>query len=247
MTFNNIAELERKLCFDGGFLATFNDQEACRDESLEFITVHHPIIKAIKGYYDANKQDIFHTAQFLLRGKVQDQGKYLFFIYLLEKTALKKDLVLVPILVNLGNKKVHIADELCDWFLGEIVKAEISDKNLPSYDEEELSRSFKDAGEYLEMLREEEEQKIKRSNDTLVNNQIESVKQATAIKIRRVEEIIKKLMDQGKTEEDPIVRLYRGRIRNFGIYMTQKIKELEQKKVVSVAFNLIAGGVVQVE
>lgn len=166
---------------------------------------------------------------------------------MLEKTALKKDLILIPILVNLENSKVHIVDELCDWFLGEIVKAEPIDKNLVAYDDNYFEAASKEAEEYLEMIREEEEQKLRRTNDTLVNNQIESVKQATVIKIKKAEEIIRKLKSQGKTDDDPIVRLHKGRIRNFGIFMEERIKSLEQKWAVSVGFNLIVGGVVEIE
>ena len=246
-TSENIKQLERKLSFDGGILVTFNDQEACRDESLEFITIHHPIMKAIKRYYDDNKQGIYTTAQFRLRGNSKYQGKYLFFIYLLEKSALKKDLILIPILVNLENRKVHIVDELCDWFLGEIVKSEPSDKNLADYEDDNFKAIFKEVGEYLEMIREEEEQKLRRDNDTIVNNQIESVKQATAIKIKKAEEIILKLKNQGKTDEDSIVRLHTGSIRNFRNSMEKKVASFEQKRAVSVAFNLISGGVVEIE
>jgi superfamily II DNA/RNA helicase len=242
----NIKELERKLSFGGGVLVTFNDQEACRDESLEFITIHHPIMKAIKRYYDENKQQTYNTAQFQLRGNSKYQGNYFFFIYLLEKTALKKDLILIPILVNLRNNEVHIVDELCDWFLGEIVKAELSDKNLATYEDEHFEVALKEAREYLEMIREEEEQKLRTRNDTLVNNQIESVKQAATIKIKKTEGTIKKLAEQGKTEEGPIVRLHRGRIRNFIIFMEEKMQELEQKRAISVGFNLVAGGVVKI-
>lgn len=247
-TSDNIKEIERKLSFDGGILVTFNDQEACRDESLEFITIHHPIMKAIKRYYDENKQQIHNTAQFRLRGNSTHKGKYFFFIYLLEKTALRKDLILIAILVNFENSKVHIVDELCDWFLGEIVKAEpVDDKNLATYEDEHFETSLKEAGEHLEMIREEEEHKLRKSNDTLVNNQIESVKQATAIKIKKAEEIIRKLLGQGKTEEDPIVKLHKGRIRNIRISMEEKMNKLEQKRFVSVGFNLIAGGIVKIE
>ncbi|MBO8130957.1 MAG: DEAD/DEAH box helicase [Candidatus Marinimicrobia bacterium] len=243
----NIKEIERKMSFDGGFLVTFSDQEACRDDSLEFITIHHPIMKAIKRFYDENKQQIHATAQFSLRGDNKYHGNYLFFIYLLEKTALKKDLILIPILVNLANEKVHIVDELCDWFLGEIVQAQpLNDEYLATYETKDFERIFKEAGEYLEMIREEEEQKLKRRNDTLVNNQIESVRQSATIKIKKAEEIIRKLKEQGKSDKDPIIRLHNGRIRNFKISMEEKIKELELKRAVSVGFNLIAGGVVKI-
>jgi SNF2 family DNA or RNA helicase len=243
----NIKELGKKLSFGNGVPVTFNDKEACIDESLEFITIHHPIMKAIKRYLDENMQQIHNTSKFRLRGNNKYQGNYFFFIYLLEKTALKKDLVLIPVIVNLENNKVHIVDELCDWFLGEIVKAEpLDDENIVFYINRHFEAAFKEAGEYLEMIREDEEKRLQRSNDTLVNNQIESVKQATKIKIQKAEEIIRKLIHQSKTEEDPIVKLHRGRIRNFNISMEEKIKKLEQKRAISVGFNLVAGGFVNI-
>lgn len=244
----NIKELERKLSFDGGMLVTFSDEEACRDQSLEFITIHHPVVKAVKRYYDETWDNIHNTAQFRLKENSNKyRGKYLFFLYLLEKTALKKELLLIPVLVNLSTMKVHIVDELSDWFLAEIVRAEaVANKDFATYGETEFAQALKEASEYLEMIREEEEGKLKQSNDTLVNNQIESVKQAAAIKIRKAEETIAKLKNQGKTEDDPIVRLYRGKIRNFNVSMEQKIRELEGKRAVSVGFNTVAGGVAEI-
>lgn len=144
--------------------------------------------------------------------------------------------------------KVHIVNELCDWFLSNVVKAEPdSDEAFATYTEEEFERALKEAVEYLEMIREDEEQKLKRGNTALVNNQIESVKQATTIKINKAKATIRKLKEQGKTEEDSIVRLHKGRIRNFGISMEERLEDLEQKRAVSVGFNLIAGGIVKIE
>jgi len=226
---------------------TFSDQEACRDEALEFITIHHPIMKAVKRYYDDSKQGVYATAQFRLSGGSKYVGKYFFFIYLLEKTALKKDLILIPTLVNMYNGEVHIMDQLSDWFLGEIVNAEAVDKDIVTYDSEQFESASKQAGEFLEMIREEEEEKLRRTNDTLVNNQVESVKQATTIKVRKMKETIVKLLNQGKSEEDPIVRLYKGRIRKFEFARDEKMEGLEQKRAVSVGFNLIGGGLVEIK
>jgi SNF2 family DNA or RNA helicase len=242
---DNIKELERKLSFDGGTLVTFNSQEACKDELLELITIHHPLIKIIKRYYDENKHQICSTSQFRLRGNIKYKGKYMFYIFMLEKTSLKKDLILLPILVNMINNNVYVLEEVCDWFMGEIVKAEVvEEENIATYDKEYLITASKYAGEYLELIIEDEE---KRLNDTLVNNQIESVKQAAKIKINKGEEIIKKLEWQGKTSEDSIIKLHKGRIRNIKNNMEQKIVDLEKKRPVSVGFNLIMGGVVEIQ
>jgi len=143
--------------------------------------------------------------------------------------------------------KVHIAEKICDWFLSTIVTAEPVSDDLAIYNNDLFEKVFKETGEYLEMIREEEEQRLERNNNTLINNQIESVKQAAAIKIRKAEEIIKKLIFQGTNDEDRIVRLHRGRIRNIKNSMEGKIKELEKKRPVSVSFNLIAGGMVKIE
>ena len=67
------------------------------------------------------------------------------------------------------------------------------------------------------------------------------------IKIKKAEDTIKKSLEQGKREEDPYIKGYKTRIQNRRIDMEQKIKELEQKRPVSVGFNLIAGGVVKIE
>jgi SNF2 family DNA or RNA helicase len=237
---DNIKELERKLSFDGGTLVTFKSQEACKDDFLELITIHHPIIKGIKRYYDNNKQHIRPVGNFRLKGRTKYQGIYLFYIYMVEKTALKKDLILLPILVNLKNSNVHILEEVCDWFLGEIVKAEIIDKeDIATYDSEYLKVAAKISGEFLNIFLEEEEQDLKRLNDTLVNNQIESVKQAAKIKIDKTNDIIERFKVQGKNIDDPIIRLHKGRIRNIEHNRDNKIESLEKKRAVSVGFNLI--------
>ena len=119
-------------------------------------------------------------------------------------------------------------------------------EDLAIYNKEQFQRALRQAGEYLEMIREEPENKTRKSNDTLVNNQLESVRQATAIKIRKAEEIISKLLVQGKTEKDPIVRLHKGRIRNLKISMEERVNQLEQKRSISVGFNLVAGGIVRI-
>lgn len=242
----NIKVLDRKLSQDGGLLVTFNDQEACRDGTLEFITIHHPIMKAIKRFYDDHSHEACATARFRLDGGSCYQGKYLFFIYLLQKAAFKEDLILIPILVGLDDNQAHFMDRFSDWFLAEIVNGQPADQESVTYDSAQLGSAFGQAEDVVEMVREDEEERLRRSNEILVNNQIESVRQATEIKIRKANETIAKLLSQGKTEEDPIVRLYKGEIRNFQTAADAKMEGLEQKRAVSVAFNLICGGIVDI-
>ena len=97
------------------------------------------------------------------------------------------------------------------------------------------------------MLRAEEENKLKQSNNLLVDNQIESIKQVTAIKIGRAAKTIGNLLSQDHEEESPIVRLHRGRIRNLEMGLQERVVKLEEKRAVSVGFTLMAGGIVEIE
>jgi superfamily II DNA/RNA helicase len=245
-----IAALDAKLSRDGGLQVTFDYQEACRDESLEFLTIHHPVIKAIKRFYDDRTQCPSPTARILLKSDRFPVGRYLFLIYLLEKMGLKTDLTLVPVLVRLSNQtqpKVFIRDEMCDWFLGSVVEAKpLPDDPAGDWGSSQLDEALREAGDYLDMIRSDEERDLKVFNETLINNQIESIKQATRLALSRADSAAEKLLDKGKTERDSIVRLYRGRSRNLRSSLDQRIQALEAKKEVSVAFNLIAGGVAEI-
>jgi len=242
----NLRDLEKKMTYDGGFNITFNSEEACRDESLEFITIHHPIIKAIKNFCEKERYSFYSTAQLQLNSKGKYPGLYIYLIYLLTKTSLKKDLILTPVLFNLESNEIFINDEFSDWFLSDIISGEEPEKDLATYSEKELEKALSEAEDYLILIRDDEEGKLKRANNTLVDNQVISVKQATEIKIRKAEEIIKKLNLSGRSEDDRIVKLHRGRIRNFKIFMEKRIEELEEKRPVSVSYNLICGGVLKV-
>ena len=49
---DNRKRVDKRLSQQEGCLVTFDNRTACTNDSLEFITVHHPIIKAIKRFYD---------------------------------------------------------------------------------------------------------------------------------------------------------------------------------------------------
>lgn len=240
----NRKRLDKRLSQDGGCVVTFDSKIACEDELVEFITIHHPIIKAIKRYYDDQKTAGV-TARLAIKGRPEDRGTYFFFVYLIEKTALKTELQMVPVLINVETLDVKSVDETSDSFMAEIVHAtelmEVFD-----FDSEQLNRAMQLADDWLGMLRADEEEKLRQSNNALVDNQMESLKQSTATKIARAQNTIHNLVAQGHQEDSPIIRLHRGRIRNLEIGLEERVAKLEQKRAVSVGFTIVAGGIVKI-
>ena len=234
-----LARLEQ----DGGALVTFDSEEACRDEQLEFITIHHTIIKAIKRYFDRHPAEVSLTGQLALRGSRRFAGDYFFFVYLLEKAALKVDLQMVPVLLKASNGDVHILDDVSDWFRVHVAFAEpINGRKPAPYQPEVLDNALTRAEEYMDMIREDEEGSLKRMNDSLIANKIDSVRQTALLKVRRAEQTLDRLLSEGRTEDDSIVRLHRGRIRNLQTHAEEAIRELEARRAAAVSFRLMAGG-----
>ncbi len=233
-----LAGLERV----GGTLVTFESEEACRDESVEFVTIHHTIIKAIKRYFDRHPGEISLTGQLTLRDGRAYAGEYFFFIYMLEKAAFRLDLQMVPILVKMPERKVHVLDEFSEWFRSRVPFAEGNGKVPLQYDAETLEKTLNVADEYMDMIREDEEASLRRMNDSLIENKIESVRQTTFLKSKRAQEILSRLLSDGRREDDSIIRLHKGRIRNLEAHAEEAIQSLESRRAAAVSFRLIAGG-----
>lgn len=244
---DNRKRVDKRLSQQEGCLVTFDSKTACMNESLEFITLHHPITKAIKRFYDEHKSELKFTSQVVLKGPPQFLGEYFFFIYLLEKTALKTELQMVPVLVSRRDFSVRFLEDLTDWFLGELASASHAEVDLFAYTPQELNRALSASDDYLGLLREEEEGKLKRANDALVDNRAESLRQSTKFKIKRANETIQKLIQRGQSEDSAIVRLHKGRIRKMEDALEDQLKKLEQRRAVSVASNLTAGGTLRVD
>jgi superfamily II DNA/RNA helicase len=229
------------------YLVTFNSDIARQEEGLGFITIHHPIIRAIKKFYDENPDFVAMTGSLMLKGRPADAGSYLFLVYLLEKAGLKVDLEMVPILIQRATGKVSLlSDPLVEWFMAELPNATDAVKAVQASDPGWIDSAIQEGMEYIALLRSEEEEKLRQRNEALVQNQAESLRQATQLKIEKAKETITKLRLGGQEEDSNIVRLYRSRIRNLEMGLDERLRVLDAKRSATVSFGLIAGGFLEI-
>ena len=99
------------------------------------------------------------------------------------------------------------------------------------------------ADDYITQIREDEEAKLRRSNEILLNNRIASIRQSLDLKENRIRQTIQKL-NQGGNADVRILRLNEGRMRNLRQNAENKIRQWEGKRAVSVGYRRIAGCVI---
>lgn len=242
---NGTKDLLHKLSEEQGALVTFDSTEASRDDNLVFITIHSPLIKAIVRFAE---QDPARVTLPLGRLRIHSYcgllGAYFLFIYLLDMTGAKKSLQMVPILVSTSDSNEFLFyDEATDLILGKLVDG----KDLGT-DVDFTTESIK-AAEYvadncITQIREEEEAKLYRSNEILLNNRIASVRQSLGLKENRTRQTIQTLNQSGEADSR-ILRLHEGKMRNLRRNAENEIRKWEEKRVVSVGYRRFAGGLIE--
>ena len=239
-------EILRKLDEQQGVLLTFDSAEACRDDSLVFVTIHSPLIKAIARF---TEQDPAHTSLPLGRLKIRSYsgllGTYFFFVYLLEKEGAKKSLRLVPILVSASdsNNFYFYDDDEAELILGKLVDGEDLVDDIGGFSAQDVKAAESVADDCITLIREDEEASLRRSNEILLNNQIASIRQARGIKANRIRQTIQEL-NQRENADPRILRLHEGRLRKLRQRAEDDIRKWEAKREVSVGYRRIAGGLI---
>ena len=233
-------EVLRKLDESQGVLLTFNSEEACRDEGLVFVTIHSPLIKAIIGFMEEDPmRSPLPLGRLEIRSYEELSGAYFLFVYLLEKTAAKKSLQLVPVLVDALNMDVYFDDDKTGLILGKLVDGRDLEDGFP-FPVQNISEAENIAKDCIAQVCEDEEEKLRHSNEILLNNRIASINQALTIKEIRIRRTISKLNESGEPDAR-ILNLYKGRMRNLKRKAQEQINTWESKRGVSVGYRSIAG------
>jgi len=239
-----IAALSR----DEGVLVTFDSGEACRDDSLEFLTIHHPLLKAIKRWYDEHPDELSSAAALRLPGEIGTTGLFAFFLYILEKIALKQELELVPILIQLRDgTEEHWADEVSRSFLAHLAEATDLDFQLVSTGQGHLLDAMSRSEECMALICEEAETELRRRNSALLDARMEGMRQTAEAKIGRAQSTLERLRGDGHTDDSRIVRLYAGQIANLRARFEAETRALEARRTVAAGFSLALGGIVMIE
>ena len=237
-------DISQKLDEEHGLAITFDSKEACKDESLIFVTIHSPLIKAIVKFMEEEIQEsILPLSRLKIDAYGSIHGTYFLFIYLLDKTGANKSLQLVPILVNHSDSnKFYFQCSETELILGKLLDGEELDEKF-EFSRKGISDAVGVAEYCITTIREEENKQLHHTNEILLNNRITSIRQSLHIKKYQILETIDKL-NQRDSPDERILRLHTGRIRNLQQKADREIRKLEDKRTVSVGYKRIAGALI---
>jgi hypothetical protein len=212
--------------------ATFEPARALQDRTVEFISLHHPLVRVIAAEVDA--EDRLMPSGLLRLPALELDRPHCFFIYQLSVSGMKDRLEFDAVLVDGGGEVHETASTL---FLAAVPDATSIDES-PLFTDDEITRAESAARHYIAAGVARREQELTQLNDEVVDAQLESLRLGFERRQMWLHERIE-AADNARIE-----RMRRSQLMNWEADFEARMAELERKRGVTVGQRLIAAGVV---
>lgn len=224
------------------FEITFDYKIANTDPSIEFITPRHPLIKAIINFYKNKEVKAITKIQYF--GEESDkEGDYLFFIYLLEISSFTNSLTFVPVVVDILEQTIN---EKYSESLFEILKKSTDLLDDVTVSEKDIELCKEISVNFVVEKKRQRDNELKEINESLVNDQLSSLKQTFDIKVSKIDDTIEKIKEHLDSKSIKILKMKESQKINLTRNYENKRKVLESNKKVIVSYELVCGGIISV-
>jgi superfamily II DNA or RNA helicase len=217
---------------DDGLAMTFDPSVAIGDHQLEFVSLHHPLVRAL-AVSDDLRATLSPCAGLVVDLGIELDEPHAFFVFELHARGLKDELELAPVIVSPAGTIVDRGDEL-------IARLE-SARDLASVAPPAphvVEHMHEAALEWVVRKVAAREEDLKRRTDEAIDAQKESLRLThDHARLRLLEQI------QTSTS-DRIVRMRRAQLARRETELESKLESLERKRGVSVGYRLVAAGLV---
>lgn len=217
---------------------TFNSNQACIHKNMEFLTLKHPMVKCIISFING-KNNLNNTGEIIIESDT-NHGNYLFFTYLIKINAAKTMLEMHTVVIDIDSFEIN--EFLSENFNNLLLKF----KNKTAYPDVSLSENLvvaceQKSLEYITQIQDKKEKEIRRSNNVLIDSQIESQTAFFNHKIGLADKMHLEVVNEKiKTMKQREAKRLRAELK-------EKIEALERRRLIDISFNLVAGGLLFVE
>ena len=212
---------------------TFDPQIATASRQLEFVSLHHPIIRALCESTDLRAQ-LSACSALEMALPLEGPAPHAFFVFELRAHGLKDELEFVPVVVDGNGEAVADAGDALLAGLDSAHTATV----LPDFNAEEIEGLYQSALGWIAAEVAAREQGLQARNDETISAQVESLRLSTDRRRLWLHEQIQ----VGRST--PIVRMRRAQLARLETEAEARLAVLEGRRGVSVGYRLVAAGLV---
>ena len=230
-------QLAGRLCGQQRIPFTFDGEIATADHSVEFVSAHHPIVRAASAAFHAIDPPPA-CGSLLAHADDLPPGIYAFYIFRLQISGARKSLELEPVAVQIDGE---IAEAVTDRLIP-LINGAIAGSRSPqgTVDDAFVTRTHAAAIAWVSARRTARETELRRLGDARIDAQLQSLDLGYERRVARIEARL-------AYERHPnMVRLLTGQRRNIERRHGRKRKQIESGREVAVGFTPIAAGVLEI-
>jgi hypothetical protein len=217
---------------------TFDPETAKAQRDLDFVTLQHPLVGAL---LDGEPDVVLPTAALHVRSADVEPGSCLFFLYLLNIKSFRSGLEFFPVIIRPGQG----VDEVASGRLLTLFRdASVTDQAAMRPDEDVVDAAWTAAEEWVSRQILERETELKLLSDQILDRRSSSLQDAFD---RWVTHRRGQLAEAEYNRYESIARLHRGYIRRRESELAEKLRQLEAQRAVQIGYELVAGGILEVE
>ena len=223
---------------------TINSETAQQDAKMEFMTFHHPLIRAITYHYNEHLDELHPASHIKLRWNGIMPGFYAWFIFVIEISGARpmKDLSLVVLRATPVTPLVE--DEGNALFNEMVLKGETispPERGRLSFDTAAL---VVQADETLATRLNARFEQMTKYNEALVSNRLASLEESYNRTFTKRSERLERAISENK--KTTYVKGLETSIRNLKATFEDKKAEIESLRKIGKSFDLKGGGMVEV-
>lgn len=221
----------------GGALPVTFEADAAYRHRAEFLNLRHPIVRSIAKYYEGHLAKL-HRGGYCKIPSERWAGSWIFFVFLLSATGLSPRRSLFAVGMDRASKRIdsEVGQEILSYLAGPDPEW-IRERDIPILDPDEAASAYEAVlGTVAEEVHSQQAE-LQQRNDSLISVRQETLRHGSEVRAQRLRELAGNV-----SETSPIRRMRVAQATNLVKRTEVEIDTLEQKRVVRLGFNVVAGG-----
>ena len=226
----------------GAITFTIDQVLANERRELEFLTFHHPLIRAVRRYYEQHGDEIHPVSYVAMESDLIPAGRYVWFLYYTEITGARPDRDLSLVVFPEG-ATTPLSEGISSELLTELTvraSAVPSGKRQLDVSPEVCAAAGEEIATHIDARVEER----RRVNDALVENRLSSLRESHERKRRIQEGRLKTATERQRAEG--YLKSIEGRIRNMEASFKERCAQIEAGRQLGRSLDLRGAGGLEV-
>jgi hypothetical protein len=222
---------------------TFEGEKAFDDPDLEYVNIHHPLVRSIVGYYRYKPDELHPVARIQMKSDMVPAGDYLYFLYLLEAKGARSYHDIESVFVSAVDGNV-LTKDTGEALVSEMVTLGTTLDAFPQPPKSTIKQLINYVNDVLGSRIQALKNEMQKTNEAMIASRLTSLEQSLEIKLQKKQKLLD--MAVAKQSAGQYIRMLEGGLRNLQADYNRRKKDIEDRRTIQLSFQELGAGYLRV-